>query len=660
LRMSVVGVVVIGCFLALFARLWYLQIIEAPELEQLATTNRTRVVAVEAPRGRILDVNGKVIVDNRTSLVVTIDRSKLPKAERERVISDLAATFTELGKPTKTESIEARLADLQYDDLQPVPVASDIPPQLMVYLSENADRFPSVAVERKSVRDYKYPAVAGNILGYVTRINEETLAEVEDDPGVDPGGAVKTYQPDSTIGVAGVEATYEKDLRGTPGTETWEIDSNNKPVRRIDYQEPRPGSDIQLNIDIDLQIKAEEALREQLAATRGGVQRDTSPTGVKVYVKEAPAGSLVVTDPNNGAVRALATFPSYDPAQFIGGISQERYDELSDVGGGVSALVDRSISGEYSPGSTFKLVTASAGLSNGYIAPLTPYNDIGYVEIGVNKERYYNAGRAVYGVVNVRTALTSSVDTFFYDLGIRMDGTTLIQEQANRYGFGATTGIDLPNESGGDVLTPELLQQRHDDCPACAPDPEWYTGRSKDLAIGQQVVLVTPLQLANSYASFGNGGRVYVPRVAAAVLAPGSAADVPAAQRSPSEVLRVIEPEVSGEVLLAPEQRDVIYQGLHDVTRYGTGEGAFTGFDQSEISIIGKTGTAQVVDKADTSLFASYSLGDGPEYAVAAVLEEAGFGSDAAAPLVRHVYEYLYQRQPTSFTSGDSSAASGD
>ncbi|HEY6531540.1 MAG TPA: hypothetical protein VIY72_04510, partial [Acidimicrobiales bacterium] len=201
LRMSVVGVVVIGCFLALFARLWYLQVIEAPELEFQATANRSRSVAVEAPRGRILDVNGKVVVDNRTSLVVTVDRSKLPKAQRERVISDLAAALTTLGTPTKTDTIEARLADLQYDDLQPVPVANDVTNDLLVHLSERADEFPGVAVERTSVRDYKYGAAAGNILGYVGRINEKTLEKVEDEPGIDPDGVPKTYQPDSTIGL---------------------------------------------------------------------------------------------------------------------------------------------------------------------------------------------------------------------------------------------------------------------------------------------------------------------------------------------------------------------------------------------------------------------------------------------------------------------------
>jgi penicillin-binding protein 2 len=640
--MSVVGVVVIGCFLALFARLWYLQIIEAPELEELATTNRTRVVAVEAPRGRILDVNGNVIVDNRTSLVVTIDRSKLPKAERERVISDLAATFTDLGKPTKTESIEARLADLQYDDLQPVPVASDIPSQLMVYLSENADRFPSVAVERKSVRDYKYPAVAGNILGYVTRINEKTLEEVEDDPGVDPAGTVKTYQPDSTIGVAGVEATYEKDLRGTPGTETWEIDSNNNPVRRIDYQEPRPGSDIQLNIDIDLQKKAEEALREQLAATRGKIQRDDG----KSYVKNAPAGSVVVQDPTNGAVRALATYPSYDPNEFVNGISAERYAELSDTNG-ISALIDRSIYGQYAPGSTFKLVTATAALNNGIVTASTPYTDDGIYELG--GQEFGSTGSN--GLVTMPEALTVSSDDYFYWLGHRMDsegGGTLIQDTAATFGFTTPTGIDLPNESAGYVLSARTLKERHEDNPAAFPRGDWFTGDNILTAIGQSMVLVTPIQLAGAYGALANGGTVYQPHIVARVLAPGTP-EKPLADPDQSGVVRVVEPVVRSTVNLPGTTRGPIVQGLSQVTRQGTASGSFAGFDQKAFPIVGKTGTAQVANKADTSVFAAYAPEGAPQYAVTAVMEEAGFGSETAAPVVRHLYEYLSGQPPTPY-----------
>ena len=188
---------------------------------------------------------------------------------------------------------------------------------------------------------------------------------------------MKTYQPGSTIGLAGIEATYEDDLRGTPGSQTLEIDAKGRPVRVVERQEAKPGSDVQLNIDVRLQLKAEEALREQLDVTRGSAPQSDRFGN---YKKNAPAGSAVVLDPDSGAVRALATFPNYDPDEFVGGISQERYDQLSDASNpddGISALFDRAIGGQYAPGSTFKLVTATAAVNNGLINRNTTYVDKG-------------------------------------------------------------------------------------------------------------------------------------------------------------------------------------------------------------------------------------------------------------------------------------------
>jgi penicillin-binding protein 2 len=630
--MSVVGVVVIGCFVALFARLWYLQVMEAPQLDVQATQNRTRTVAVEAPRGRILDRNGVVIVDNRTSLVVTVDRravKKLKAADRDALVSKLAATFTDFGTPTKTDAIETRLADLQYDDLQPVPVATDISQDLMVYLSEHADEFPHVGVERESVRKYNFPAVAGNILGYVGRITREKLDAAE--PGTDPGGFVKDYQPDSTIGLAGIEAAYEKDLRGTPGTEVLQVDVKNRVVGSESKQDPQPGSDIQLNIDINVQMKAEEALREQLGVVRGGSQRDN----FGVRVKNAPAGSAVVTDPSTGAVMALATYPSYDPAEFVNGISQERYAQLSDTDG-ISSLIDRTITGQYAPGSTFKLVTATAALDNGKVSPGEYINDTGVFSVG--GQDFGSTGRN--GPIQMSRALTVSSDVYFYTLGFRMDNTTMIQDTATAFGFDKATGIDLPNEASGFVFTPDEKKALHEKYPKAYPDDtSWYTGDSVQLAIGQNVVAVTPVQLAGAYSALANGGTVYQPHVAARVMMPSSTPRP--LDADPTDVVRVIDPVVRSTVPLPDSSRGPIVDGLSQVTHSGTAAGAFSGFNQTNFSIAGKTGTAQVNGKADTSLFASYAPAGDPRYTVVAVLEEAGFGSEAAAPVVKHLYELL-------------------
>jgi penicillin-binding protein 2 len=646
LRMSVLGFVVLGCFAALFARLWYLQVMEAPTLAIEAAANRTRTVSVEAPRGRILDVNGKVLVDNRTSLVVTVDRRAYADLDVEAqvaLVDRLAATLTRFGTPTKVDAIDRRLADPQYDPVQPAPIAIDVPEELEIYLAEHSGDFPAVAVQRESVRTYPYGAAAANILGYVGRISAERLETAT--PGLDPDtGTEKTYQPNSNIGLAGVEATYESDLRGTPGVEVLEIDANNRPVGVLSTQDPKPGSDLQLNVDIDVQLRAEQALADRLAFFRGKRQSGAD------LPRNAPAGAAAVVDPRNGAVRALATYPNYDPSEFVNGISQQRYEQLTDVGG-VSALVDRSISGQYSPGSTFKLVTADAALSNGITRPGDYYNDTGVFEVG--GQSFTNAGSSRYGSVNMNRALTVSVDTYFYNLGARMDGTTLLQETAQRWGFDAPTGIDLPGEAGGYVLTPDEKQALHDRYPDAYPYGDWFTGDNVQLAIGQNVVVVTPLQLANAYAALGNGGTLYQPHVAWRVLRSGWD---PAISPEP-EVLRGIEPVVTRTVDASPEVMQVILDGLAGVTTAsgGTAVGTFAGFDQNAFPVVGKTGTAQVEFyedgrqkfKADTSLFAAFGPRFDPQWAVGAVMEETGFGGEGSGVVTRQIFELVAGQELT-------------
>jgi penicillin-binding protein 2 len=649
LRMSVLGVVVLGCFCALFARLWYLQVMAAPELNVQAAANITRQVAVEAPRGRILDVNGKVLVDNRTSLVITVNRRELADVTkaggREEFVARLAETLTKYGIPTKVTSLERRLQDQQYDQIQPVPIAIDVPEELEIYLGEHAEDFPGVAVQRESVRTYPYGAAAANVLGYVGRITKETKLP---EPGLDPDtGIEKSYQSMSNIGLAGVEKIYETELRGTPGLEVIEIDANNRPIRTVSYQAPKQGNDLQLNLDIDVQLRAEQALADRLAYWRGKPQQGAD------LRRNAPAGASAVVDPQGGAVRALATYPNYDPSEFVNGISPERYERLSNVSG-VSALTDRSISGQYAPGSTFKLVTADAALTNGIIGPNDWYNDTGRFEVG--GQSFQNAGGTRYGSVNMDRALTVSVDTYFYSLGARMDGTTMLQDAAARWGFDNVTGVDLPGESAGYVLTPEEKAALHEKYPDAYPFGEWFTGDNVQLAIGQNVVVVTPIQLANAYAALANGGTLYQPRVAWRVLRAGWD---PAATPQP-EVLREIPPTVLRTVDASPEVLDVIENGLAGVTTAsgGTGVGTFAGFDQQAFPVVGKTGTAEVQffedgrtkKKADTSLFAAFAPRGDARFAVATVMEESGFGGEGSGVVTRQILELVSGQE---LTAGD-------
>lgn len=625
--MSLLGVVVAACFIALFARLWYLQALEAPELAVQATANRTRTVATEAPRGRIFDLKGRVIVDNRTSLIVSIDRNELKKVkDRDDLIARLADVLTANGAPIKISTIEKRLAEKDADQLQAVPIATDVTEEVIHRLSEYAEDFPSVIYERKTVRVYPYGTTASNVLGYTGRITAEILKKIE--PGTDPDGVEKTYQPDSIVGMAGVESTYEKELRGTPGIELVQVDSKNRPVGTESYQPPKSGNDIQLHIDIEVQMRAEQALVERLDVLRGTSQRDGT-------VRGAPAGSVVVLDPRDGGVVALASAPSYDPQEFAAGISQDRYNQLQNVNG-ASALIDRSITGQYAPGSTFKLVTAAAALSNGLIDANTSIYDDGVYRVGNPVQEFTNAGKEKYGNVNVVRGLTVSSDVYFYWLGDRMDGTTLIQDAATAFGFDKRTGIDLPNESAGYVLTKAEKKALSNKYPDAYPNGDWYTGDNVQLAIGQNVIVVTPLQLARAYAAFANGGTVYQPHVVWKILRPNSTTT------DPADVLRVIEPVVTGTVSLPPDVRGPIASGLEGVTSgLGTASSAFVGFDQQAFPIVGKTGTAQVDGKADTSLFASYGPALSPKWVVAAVMEESGFGAEASGEVTRRVYEVI-------------------
>lgn len=627
LRMSLLGVIVIGCFVALFARLWYLQVMEAPALAVQASVNRTRTIATEAPRGRIFDAKGRVIVDNRTSLIVSIDRNQLSKvADRNDLVARLADVLTANGAPIKISTIEKRLADKRADQLGSVSIATDVTEGVIHHLSEYAEDFPSVSFERKTVRVYPYGTAAANILGYTGRITAESLKSLE--PGTDPDGVVKEYQADSIVGLAGVEKVYETELRGTPGIELVQVDYRNRPVGTESYQPPKSGNDIQLHIDIDVQIRAEQSLVDRLAVLRGTPQRDGA-------IRAAPAGSVVVLDPQTGGVVALATAPSYDPQEFANGLSQERYEQLQNVNG-ASALIDRSITGQYAPGSTFKLVTAAAALSNGLIDANSSIYDDGVYTVGNPEQTFQNAGKQKNGTVNLIRALTVSSDVYFYWLGDRMDGSTLIQDSATAFGFDKKTGIDLPNESAGYVLTKAEKKALHAKYPTAYPNGEWYTGDNVQLAVGQNVIVVTPLQLARAYATLANGGTVYQPQVLWKVLTPN------ANLSNPDDVLRVVDPLITGTVTLPSDVRGPIISGLEGVTSgVGTASSAFVTFDQSAFPIVGKTGTAQVDGKADTSLFASYGPANAPRWVVTAVMEESGFGAEAAGEVTRRIYEIL-------------------
>ncbi|MFN0089517.1 MAG: penicillin-binding protein 2, partial [Acidimicrobiales bacterium] len=634
LRIAALGVIALSLFAALYARLWYLQIMAGPTYEQQVTAaSRYRRVQYAAERGRLLDRAGRVLVDNREAAAVTIDRDVYRQLEdKSGLILRLARRLNEAGILIKAEDIERRLNDARFDPLKPAPIVDDVDADLERYLLERSYEFPSVDVERHIVRTYPYGHGAAHLLGYVGKIREDELEARQ----ASPSQAVKQYQGGDETGQTGIERSFEDDLRGVPGNRVIQIDARNRPVATASETPAEPGADVQLTIDIDLQVKVEELLAQTLEqARRQPKERSADPDFT------APAGSVVVLDAQTGEILASASYPTYDPGEFVGGISDTRFRELNDPASHFP-LLNRAIQSTYAPGSTFKLITAYAGLASGVISAGERVDDGGSYRIERcrgEKCEFRNSGGTAYGPVDLRKALTVSSDVYFYRLGERFwvdkdqYGETALQDVARVFGFGALTQVQLPSERAGLISDPAFKARRHDQKPQVFPDGDWRTGDNVNLAIGQGDVGVTPLQLASAYGAFANGGGLFAPNLARAVRDPATGAAV-----------REFGPRELHRVDLPPALRDPILAGLLGAVRAeeGTAYAAFGGFPLDRFPLAGKTGTAQVSrGRADTALFVAFGPVPEPRYVVAAVLEEAGFAARTAAPLVRAVFEQL-------------------
>ena len=628
LRLSFLALLALLAFAVLIARLWYLQVMSSEEFENIAVANTIRVVYEPAPRGRVFDRNGNVLVDNRESLVVTVDRftydTEFDGDARQDLVLRLATEISRAGRLTKVFEISDALDDPRYGPLDAVPVADDVTENFEIVLAERADEFPGVGTVLRSVRSYPYGDLAAHILGYVSLLSEEQYESVADGP--------KTYRRNDEIGQTGIEASFESVLRGTPGFTRLEVDNVGDPVSVLEQIDPIAGADVHLTLDIDIQALAEKELVAGLAEAR---QQETDDPNAPPF--KAPGGAMVVLDPNGSEVLALASFPTYAPSEFVSGFSEDRWAELQDPNNH-QPLHNRALAGIYPPGSTFKLFTAYAAMNSGVIGTRgvldvrTLYEDAGvYVVPSCEEElvascTFRNAQEAIYGPVDLRRALTVSSDVYFYYLGDTMDRAERfdregIQRSAQLFGFGAPSGIALPGEAGGRVPSPSAAE--------AAGEP-WRTGDSIVLAIGQGVLGVTPLQLANGYAAFANGGTLYSPKMVEQVVNPVT-----------GDVVQAFSDRVLSEIYLPSALRTPIMEGLLGVTSEleGTAHSAFVGFPHEEWPVAGKTGTAEVVGLADNSLFAAFGPNPNPEYVVVAIMEESGFGASAAAPAVRRVLE---------------------
>ncbi len=618
-RIGVVGVVIIAIFLTLTCRLWYLQITNGTELAAAATQNRIRVIQEEAPRGRILDVNGNVIVDNRIARSIVVDRQELANETKKKVVVEKLGKLLDLDE----KKIDERIADQRISPYKPVPLAIDVPLDKIQYIKEHQEEFPGVDAVPLAVRRYPNGTLAAHAVGYVGEINDEELKERGGD-----------YQLGEMIGKSGIEYANEDDLRGTPSTKRVEIDVKGRVLRQVSYTPPVPGHDVVLSIDINVQRAAEASLASQIEVTRS--QQDINDK-TKFSLFKAPGGSITVVDPQTGYVRALASYPTFDPAAFVEGIPTPIWKQLNDPANAYP-LNNRAVQGLYAPGSTFKLITGIAGVKSGVITPYSTFNDTGSLK--VSDTVFNNAQKKANGTISLARALTISSDTYFYNIGSKLwsmqfknkkEGDA-IQDTAREFGFGEVTGIPIGNESKGRVPDEQWKKEIHEQYPEEFPYAQWQPGDNVNTSVGQGDTLVTPIQLAMAYSAFLNGGNLYQPQLVVEIR--------PASSDKASQHA---DPKVKRKIKLDSTTVNVMKQGFTGVITEddGTAHSAFTSFP-SQYSVGGKTGTAEVSGKQDTSLFVGFTPVDQPQYVAVAVVEEAGWGAGTAAPIVRRAFEGAY------------------
>lgn len=656
MRLLVIQVLLFALLATLFGRLWFLQVVSSEQFQQAAVDNRAREVLVPAMRGSIVDARGRTLVGNRVSLVITVDRAvltRLPAAQSKAVLTRVAKV---LGQSYKDLAARTKLCGepgagkppvcWNGSPYQPIPVAKDVNEQVAIEIMERREDFPGVVAETAALRAYPAPygLNAAHLLGYLSPITTSELDAVQA-AGEDP----VTHRSD-LVGRAGVERSYDRQLRGTPGVKSVTVDNLGRATGVSQQTAPVAGSTLVTSIDARAQALVERELRTAILKARKSYDKITK----RKYV--ADSGAAVVMDVKTGRVVAMASYPSYDPKVWVGGITQRELDDLYSQAAG-TPLLSRATQAQLAPGSTFKPVTTAGAMATGY-SSRTRLDCSSFFEVGNRKFKNYES--ASHGLMGFDDALALSCDTFFYriaySLWLREGGNSSdvnaqdpLVGMAQKFGLGKPTGVDLPGESGGRIADRKWKKQYYDAmkdyyCDLAAhPKPgtssflkqfsrefcvdgwRYRAGDAVNFAIGQGDTTLTPLQLATVYSALANGGTLWSPRVGKAFVAPnGKRTTIPSASRGklpvPSSVLNYID------------------KALRETPRSGTAAWKFGGFPLDQIPLRAKTGTAERYGKQTTSWLASYT----DRYAVVMMISQAGTGSGASGEAVRHIWEGLY------------------
>jgi penicillin-binding protein 2 len=629
-RISMIGVVIVALFGALLARLWFLQVGPDRSLAAVATQNGTRVIRTDTQRGRILDRNGMVLAEDEVEWAVTVDRN-LSKATHKMVMGQLSET---LDKPVA--KLEDMFNSLQQSPLKPAIVALNVNESQRLAILERQEDFPGVGVTEQWVRTYPAAAalndqyLAAQVLGYVGEIDATQLKQLKS----------KGYVAGDEIGKDGVEAAYESWLRGRPELETVDVDPTGKQVGTpISVVPGRVGHDVYLTLDARIQAVAESALASGMNVAR---QQQNKLITDRYATDPAPGGAVVVMNANDGSVVAMASNPSFPPSGWVGGITTGALNLLNSPVSN-NPLLNRATEGTYAPGSTFKLVSSVAATRYGVRQPGDIFVDNGSVQIG--NETFSNDGHVSYGPIDLTQALTVSSDAYFYTIGnqfwINWKGGQPnglgVQQVAREFGFGSPTGFEL-SEASGRIPDP---MWKHNFATAYyksktdqLANSVWYPGDNVHLAVGQGDVLVTPLQLADAYAAFANGGTVWTPHIGLRVVDP-----------SAHRTVDVVGTKPRGHVSIPGYVHDAMWAGFAGAVANTRGT-AYAAFQGLNLPVAGKTGTAQVYGKAPTSVFVGMFSANGQPYVAVAMVEQAGYGADIAAPIIRQVVEAMNGIKP--------------
>ena len=670
-RLKILGSVALVLSSLLCVRLWFLQAVDAPGLEVRVQEVRTRTIKLTPERGRIFDLKGRVVASNERLLTITMDRGVIAKdLSRAQMWDRLSGA---LGMSFK--QLEDRYKSKRYDQLQPLPLKEDVSEDLAVYLRERSEDYPGIDIREDWRREYPYAPMASHVLGFLGAIRESESSYYKN----------LGYDPDARVGQFGVEQTYESVLRGTPGYVKYEVDSLGRFLRQLDRKEAVPGFDIQLTIDLDIQQFTERALQNEIMVRRRTeaptilLNGEPDPAYPEITYYKAPAGSSVVLNHATGEVVAMASYPNFDNRWFNAGISSEKFGELfpTTKDPDLSILVNRAISGRYNLGSAFKPFVAFAALNTGQLAGGLKYSlrDQGTYKLqSIPDERCQlnvkcvfknancgNGAPCKYGRINMETALAVSSDVFFYKIGEEIFTQTgnrpVLEEQVRLFGFGSPTEIDLPYEYIGTVPSLALKKRLAADGAIAKEEGKgYYVGDNVQFSIGQGLLSASPLQLAVAYGALGNGGKVLRPRVVRAIWAPGTPngksgrVDLTAG----TIVQNFIDPQLLNDVGMREEIREAIVGGLtrvitgpgvtSDIYHSTTGEKLFRSYPKRALPIAGKTGTAQGAGNLpwnDSSVFGAFSKDPAQPYTAVAYLEKSGYGSRAAAPVVKCVFTAL-------------------